>query len=236
MGQKLNWVEVLNLQTTWQSRAHLHAWFNELVGRPTNIIDGTVEGFAEALGFMRRSVANLRFDEPMDLLWLDTQLKTVSIGLLHHQGAQEGSDSHLPRCRSRVKGMLDSDLLRAVKDTLLIQFAEYVGDRLDGTSTYVVTRCEGLQRATAGNHVACEAVYPQELEQQWRQEIPLLRHITPATAELVRCSNLLASNGKSRFCTDECRFATFQLEKQVQEPGDIAVKQRRNRRREKQAE
>jgi hypothetical protein len=127
-------------------------------------------------------------------------------------------------------------LLRAVKDTLLLQFAQYIGDCLDGDPDRTVTRCAGIYRAVAANPIAPETAFTAELEQRWRQEIELLSRSTPATADLQRCHKLLATNGKTRFCTDECRFATLQIEKQVQEPGDIAVKQRRYRRREKQAE
>src|SRR5438270_14084183 len=105
MKRKLDWVELLNEQQLWVNRAVFQAWFNEFCGRPTNLLDGTVDGFTEALGFMRRQVANLHFAEPVDLMWLDTQLKTVTMGLLHHQGAQEGNQSNLPRFRARVKGM-----------------------------------------------------------------------------------------------------------------------------------
>jgi hypothetical protein len=237
MRKKLDWVEILNEQQAWTSRDEFKQWFYALAGRQANLLDGTIDGFIEALGFMRRQVANLHFSEPVDLLWLDTQLKTVTLGLLHHQGAQEGAESKLPRFRARVKGMLDSDLLRAVKDSLLIQFAEYVGNALDGTADKVVSRCEGLKRKTTLRALPPEATCGEEGEQRWREELPLLRRNTPATADLERCPNLFAGTSKTKFCSDTCRFATFQISKQVEEPGYLAAKQRRYRRRqEKQAE
>ncbi|HEY9792907.1 MAG TPA: hypothetical protein V6D22_21075 [Candidatus Obscuribacterales bacterium] len=237
MRRKLAWVDVLNEQTRWVSRAQFQSWFNELAGRPTHLLDGTIESFVEALGFMRRSVANLHFSEPVDLLWLDTQLKTVSLGLLHHQGAQEGTDSRMPRFRARVKGMIDSDLLRAVKDTLLIQFAQYVGDTLDGEASPTVSRCEGLIRTTAEIVLAVDAHYPEEMERRWREEIAALSGQAPGVPDIQRCHNLCTGNGKTHFCSDACRFATQQLAQQVTTPGDLNAKQqRRYRRRQKQAE
>jgi hypothetical protein len=234
MKKKLVWTEVLNDQMRWTCRADFQVWFNDLVGRPTNLLDGTVEGFYEALGFMRRSLANLHFGEPVDLMWLDTQLKTITLGLLHHQGAQEGDASQMPRFRARVKGMIDSDLLRAVKDSLLIQFAEYLGDTLDETATYHVGRCEGLHRHLTPPTVPKEAAYTEEMEQAFRNEVPLLARQTPATSDLYRCINMFSGPAKSRYCSDSCRFATSQTAKQTEEVGDLSVKQRRFRRRQSQ--
>lgn len=236
MRQKLDWMDVLNEQTHWHSRADFRAWFNELVGRPATLLDGTIDGFEEALGFMRRQLGNLHFGEPVDLLWLDTQLKTISLGLLHHQGAQEGQDSRLPRFRSRVKGMIDSDLLRAVKDTMLVQFAEYVGDALDGTSVRSIMRCEGLHRELPGC-IPEAARYSNEIEERWLAELPAIRRAGETGVDLHRCVNLYAGSAKSQFCSDTCRFATFQLEKQLGQPTYVADKPRRYRRRQgKQAE
>jgi hypothetical protein len=137
----LNWVDVLNEQAGWNERADLVAWISEMAGRPLHLLDGTIDGFEEALGYMRRSLEGLP-EGDVDLLWLDTQLKTVTLGLLHHQGAQEGEESRLPRMRARVKGMHDTDLLRAVKDTLLVQFAEYVGEVIDAPDSANVFHCE----------------------------------------------------------------------------------------------
>lgn len=234
MRPKLNWVDVLNEQTRWHERADLKQWFVEQAGRQVSLLDGTIEGFEEALGFMRRQIANVHFGEPVDLLWLDTQLKTVTLGLLHHQGAQEGDSSRLPRFRARVKGMHDTDLLRALKDSLLVQFAEYVGDTLDSESKGSVLRCEGLHKRNAGRPIAPAATYSAEVEDQWRDEVMTHVHVSPEEADdIERCAYLFIGAPKSRFCSDACRFATFQITKQVQEPDYLAAKQRRYRRRNK---
>src|SRR6185437_3217033 len=143
----------------------------------------------------------------------------------------------MPRFRARVKGMIDSDLLRAVKDTLLIQFAQYVGDTLDGEASPTVSRCEGLIRTTAEIVLAVDAHYPEEMERRWREEIAALSGQAPGVPDIQRCHNLCTGNGKTHFCSDACRFATQQLAQQVTTPGDLNAKQqRRYRRRQKQAE
>lgn len=142
MRMKLNWVDVLNEQSRWDGRGDLINWCSDLAGRPLNLLDGTIDGFEEALGYMRRSLGHMQLDEPVDLLWLDTQLKTVTLGLLHHQGAQPGEEGRFPLFRARTKGMHDTDLLRAIKDTLLVQFAEYIGDVLDAPEQANVFTCE----------------------------------------------------------------------------------------------
>lgn len=232
MKSKLSWVDVLNEQTRWYQRADLVQWFCGLAGRPLTLLDGTIEGFEEALGYMRRQLANLHFEEPVDLLWLDTQLKTVTLGLLHHQGAQPGAETQMPQFRARVKGMHDTDLLRALKDTLLVQFAEYVGDALDSGTSGSVQRCDGLHKAAVAPVIAGAAQYPKDVESLWRKELAFTVVEDEAT-ELERCSNLFVAGAKARFCSDACRFATFQVTKQVQEPNYLAEKQRRYRRRNK---
>ena len=228
MSRKLNWIDVLNDQALWQSREDLKAWFFQLAGRKATLLDGTIDSFEETLGYMRRQVANLRFKQPVDLLWLDTQLKTISLGLLHHQGSQEGAASQMPRFRARVKGLNDSDLLRAVKDTLLVQFAEYVGEQLDSESE-LVTRCYGIHRQAGFKPVAAAAVYPDEVEQSWLYEIAVLEQAQTNVSDVRRCTVFFAAAPKAKFCSDACRFAAFQIAKSVQEPSYLAEKQRRFR-------
>jgi hypothetical protein len=317
MRRKFHWVDVLNEQTSWGGRAGLTAWFANLVGRNVMRIDGAVEGFEEALTYMRTELTNIHFGRDVDLNWLDTQLKTVNLGLLHHQGAQDGPESQLPLFRVRVRGMQDADLLRAVKETLLVQFAEFIGSSLDQEQCSV-RRCEGLVKdagiaerysstadfAGSGHlrttnssligdnplpyrnvsiddegavavpiencavDVADDEEYsgfgpryasavcnkygrnsgrapvsgmpdssqsegrlPEHLEKYWRDEIALLAAGSKNTEGWQRCANLFPAAGKSRFCSDSCRFATFQLVKQVEDSGDLGQKQRRYRRR-----
>jgi hypothetical protein len=296
MRIKLNWVDVLNEQAHWRTRSDVIGWFCALVGKPAHLLDGSIDGFEEALLMMRTQLANLHFGEEVDLLWLDTQLKTVSLGLLHLQGAQEGSNSHLPHFRARVKGMHDSDLLRAVKDTLLIQFAEFIGSSLDFGQCQV-SRCEGFYDAKVccelsgngnghtgnghtgngngnghtgngnghtgngndhtgngnghnGNGAPAEKLFASkfhkdaasnaiapissvESEERWRNELPLLAAYR-GPQDLRRCANLFAASGKTRFCSDACRFATFQLAKQMDVSTPASKSRRVKRRQEKQ--
>ena len=230
MRRKLDWVEVLNEQKRWRSRAELLAWLSALIGRNVSIREGgTLDGFEEALHFMRNQVSNLHFGDPVDLLWLDTQLKTVSLGVNHHQGAQPGEDSQLPLFRARVKGMLDADLLRAVKDTLIIQFAEFVGESLDSEAC-LVNRCEGIYRGKMEFGTAEE----EAAEARWRAELRVFTEtVTYTFSDLHRCANLFTGSSKTRFCADTCRFATLQLSKILLEPAyqPDQDKQRRFRRR-----
>lgn len=230
MRRKLDWVEVLNEQKRWRSRAELLAWFSALIGRNVCIRDGTLDGFEEALHFMRNQISNLHFGDPVDLIWLDTQLKTVSLGVNHHQGAQPGEDSQLPLFRARVKGMLDTDLLRAVKDTLLIQFAEFVGQCLDNEAC-LVNRCEGIYRAT-NSDAAPLYLAEADAEVRWQAELRVFPEVgSESAADLHRCANLFTGSSKTRFCADTCRFATLQLTKLLVEPTYQPDKQRRFRRR-----
>jgi len=231
MTKRLSWIDVLNQQSTWHSRADLLDWFSNLIGRRASLLEGSIEGFEEALGFMRRQVANLHFGEPVDLLWLDTQLKTVNLGLLHHQGAQPGDEAVLPRFRVRVKGLLDSDLLRAVKDTLLIQFAEFVGTVLDDEGAMPIVRCQGLYGTDSVRQVAQNATYPAETETRWREEIPMLTRDESTT--VIRCNDFIAAAAKEKYCSDACKFTTMQITKQTQETSYTGEKRRYRKRQSK---
>jgi hypothetical protein len=234
LKRKLDWTDVLNVQTRWTSRADLQAWFDVIAGRPTHLLEGTVESFVEALGFMRRSAACIHFREPVDLMWLDTQLKTITLGLLHHQGVQQGNEGQMPQCRARVKGLIDSDLLRALKDTLLVRFAEYVGDCLDCDAPHLVSRCQGVYRLSDSAPAwSADTEYPSQIEQRFRDEIPLLSG--SATGDLQRCAHLFFGDQKTRYCSDACRFSASQIAKELGIPDLRAVKPRSFRRAEKQA-
>lgn len=228
MTKRLSWIDVLNQQSTWHSRADLLDWFSSLIGRRASLLEGSIEGFEEALGYMRRQVANLHFGEPVDLMWLDTQLKTVNLGLLHHQGSQPGEESVLPRFRVRVKGLLDSDLLRAVKDTLLIQFAEFVGTVLDDDGSMPLVRCQGLYTADTVRQVAAAAIYPADTEMRWREEIPMLAR--EESAPVMRCNDFISVSSKEKYCSDACKFTTMQIAKQSQDAPYSGEKRRYRKR------
>lgn len=235
MDKGLQWIDVLNAEAGWADAQAMNVWLYSLIGRPLNLPDGAMQSLTEALGFMRRSVANMHFDEPVDLLWLDTQLKTVTLGLLHHQGAQPGDGNSLPMFRAHVKGLRDSDLLRVVKDTLLVQFANYVGIQLDGDATHQVRRCAGLFRPSCDEfQTGVSEGIAQEMELRYRQEIPLLD--SPSSEGIHRCANFFINGQKNSYCSDTCRFATLQIANDDSRPAYIVNKQRGFKRRQKQAE
>jgi hypothetical protein len=69
-----------------------------------------------------------------------------------------------------------------------------------------------------------------EYEKRWRQEIELLNeHGQTKAPELERCPDLFVASPKARFCSDACRFTTFQIAKHVKTPGYHAEKQKRYR-------
>ncbi len=230
MTRRLNWIDVLNEQPKWRARTDLVNWFSELIGRPAALKDGAVEGFEEALGFMRRQMANLHFSEPVDLIWLDAQLKTVNLGLLHHQGAQEGINGRLPLFRARVKGLLDSDLLRSVKDTLLVQFAEFTATSLAEGEPLSVHRCQGLEKTSSTDSRAAAAWYPVQTEMRWLAEIPLAAGLPQKDRDSVRrCLMLFPSISQTDFCSHICCTSSYEIGKQAQEPAVVTEKQRRYR-------
>lgn len=49
MLAKLNWIDILNEQATWQVYDDLIAWFSGLLGRPVCLPDRAAETFNESL-------------------------------------------------------------------------------------------------------------------------------------------------------------------------------------------
>lgn len=124
----------------------------------------------------------------------------------------------------------DADsLLELLRKTLLLQFAQFIGGIIDSgiDETPRIDRCHGVYRDDS--NVPDLAAFPPKVEKQWRDEIELLVQHEAAASDVVRCEYFFPRTAKGRFCSDSCRFSTFQITKQLEEPNYLADKQKRYR-------
>ncbi|MBA3859868.1 MAG: hypothetical protein C0507_23410 [Cyanobacteria bacterium PR.3.49] len=225
-GLKLRWIDTLNEETGWTGDGDVLDWLYKLTGRRLNLSSGELATFFEQLGFMREQVTSLHFGESPALECLQERLQGISLTI-----NEEHDLNGLPLLMARQASNSDADFLKSVCDTLLIQFAAFLSEALDSQSSPKIVRCEGLFREEQQERKRLGAL-PAQRESAWRAEISLIHEAEPRVAdEIQRCEDLFVLSSKAKFCSDACRFATFQISKQLKEPGYMKEKQRRYRNR-----
>lgn len=223
---KLGWIEALNEETQWTSEADALDWLYKVTGRRLSINDGAINSFFDTLLFMRELVSSLHFGEPLACDALQARLEGISLAV--NPGYAQNS---LPLLVARRASNSDADVLRSVCDTLLLQFSSFLSEAFDSQSTPKIVRCEGLFREGRKERRRLGAL-ARGREAAWRAELSLLEEADKEVAqEIQRCEDLFVFSGKAKFCSDACRFSTFQITKQLKDPGYMKEKQRRYRNR-----
>lgn len=225
---KLHWIQALNDQTQWTSDAEALEWIYRYTGRKIAVGDKDLISFFDQLNFMREQVTSLHFDEPPALDKLQERVGRISLAI------NEGYETDaLPLLMARRASNSDADVLRSVCDTLLLQFAAFLSEAVETGSApkQKVVRCEGLFREGSKERKRHGALV-NEREAAWRAELSLLQEGEQEVVdEIQRCEDLFVFSAKAKFCSDACRFSTFQITKQLREPGYMKEKQRRYRNR-----
>lgn len=220
---KLDWMDVLNEQFEWNTTEDLNKWFTKLTGKKPSFSKASINEFQKCLNFIRDQVSALHFDEPVDLKTLDKRLSTIKLSM--------AKTDLLPALHAKAQGTSDADLLKAMEETILIQFASFLSDFLANQGEIALNRCEGLfkeQRSFDDESLAP----PMETEKRWRKEIPIFIECKLLSSpDIHRCGDFFIGKAKARFCSEACRFRTFQLNKQLTDPDYLADKQRRYRQR-----
>lgn len=224
MAVASGWIEVLNEQTTWKSPADLVTWFSSLTGRALSPDAEAVAEFQNALAFIRQQATALHFRETLDVAGIDVRLSVVALTFAPVRA--------MPTLRARAPGDSDADVLKALENTLLVQFAEFAGQCLDSNYAVDIARCEGVYRESTPNDPEYVNPFEAHSERRWRNEIPILSEAGLIESEQIeRCCDFFVLRPKARFCSEECRFRSFQLNKQLSDPGYLAAKQKRYRQR-----
>ncbi len=227
-AKPINWIDVLNDQTTWKTRQEFLAWFSQLTGRPPSLTEDSINEFESTLRFIREQLAALHFSKSINLNELNQRLRQITVQLA--DCSTESAKIRLPSFRAYAQSKNDADVLRSIGNSLLLQFAQAAGSAIDSDfENMPFSRCEGLYKRSLEDDIAAAAAYPGQTEQRWREEITLLKETSTQSDDLLRCSDFFVKTPKGRFCSDACRFTTFQIAKQLQDPNYLAEKQRRYR-------
>lgn len=114
--------------------------------------------------------------------------------------------------------------------TLILNFSSDLSRMIESGDGLFVHRCEGLFRNQKADQISTVSGVNNATEELWRKEIPLIvEQRLEQTPEIQRCADLFVTRSRSKYCSDACRFATFQIAKQLKDPQYLAEKQRRYR-------
>lgn len=222
----VTWFEALNEQSLWTSGAMRTAWLADVTGTAINPSDASLAKFDDTLRRIRLHAGAMHFGAGESVAWLNEELRNCCPGL--YESSQAG---RLPAFRIEADSDDHDEILNALRRTLIMQFAAFVGDVLqNGEQASRIERCEGLYRDDA---LPVVARFPVDVETAWRKEIDVLEENAADAEDVLRCGDFFLKSPKARFCSDKCRFTTFQIAKQLQEPGYLANKQKRYRERNK---
>jgi hypothetical protein len=227
---KLRWIDALNDQTQWTSDQDALDWLYKLTARQLLVSSEELAAFFEQFDFIREQVTNFHFGEAVAFDRLQEKLNGVAL-FVHVDHASDG----LPLLMASKGSNSDADVLRSISDTLLMQFVSFLSEAVQAESSPSIVRCEGLFREGGKERKRLGAL-KRERESAWRAELSLLQEAEPDVVdEIQRCEDLFVYSAKAKFCSDACRFSTFQITKQLKDPGYMKEKQRRYRnRKEKQ--
>ncbi len=224
----LTFIDVLNEQTTWQTSFDVKTWF-ERVSEQSAPSDGSVSEFQSLLSEIRNAVSALHFNQSATLDWLDKYLAKLHLEFCPPGHDDQATSRLLPALRARRSSDSSDSLLRCVGDTMVLQFAQFLSECVQ-SKQILVGRCEGLFKTATLEDRDGVSQYPHEVELCWREEIPVLveSKLTDDFA-IQRCADFFLVTPKGRFCSDSCRFTTFQITKQLKDPNYLAEKQKRYR-------
>lgn len=230
MTEKLSWIRVLNEEAEWQRPEDMIKWLSTNCGQRLNPSKKAQDGFAAVLRLMRGVVDAFHFGEDLKLDWMDKRLGRANFALGYEDWLPVPLSEFLPLLHARVRDSSDDALLEAISDTLVLQFSQFVDSVLGSDEEHGVARCLGVFRLPGNAKLDAVPSASPESEMRWRKEVELLNnHGLTDTPELQRCPDLFIASPKARFCSDACRFTTFQIAKHLNAPGYHAEKQKRYR-------
>lgn len=213
----LDWREILNEEATWHDYGDFSAWFSQVAGRLPVPEKMRYEKFCSELDFIREQASLIYFDQKPDVISINKQLKLYSLEI----DAEATSETRLPSLLAVARP--GDQILDRLYGSLLVGFAQFVADNQNGGPG--LCRCEGVFRDARMSDVPLT-----EPEKRYRQEISLLEEKSLLDdAGIQRCADFFVGRSKARFCSDTCRFMTFQISKQLKDPRYLAEKQRRYR-------
>lgn len=207
----------------WLSNDHVRDWFASILKRPPDLSEQSIAEFQRIMNEIRYALQEVHFQRAPQLGYIQNRVGSISMGFQSPLG-----ELPLFRALPAQTNNKDEALFIAVAETVLMQFCSYLGEVLAGRSLDLY-RCEGLFRDPKMKSISPAPGVVVEKEMEWRCEIPFLGDLSnDPTSELHRCADFFLG-GKGKFCSDACRFATFQIVKQLKDPAYLSEKQKRYR-------
>ncbi len=239
---ELSWIDTLNEQTQWTNDLQASAWMQQLVRwRPSSSparepTSGELEFFLTLLTQIRNLVYQIHFCNSFDLgRETDaTRMQDVDTAFLSHY-LRNLTLSFDPNSSPSLSASLNLPELSeseyvTMLGTLILNFSSDLSRMIESGDGLFVHRCEGLFRDQKADQISTVSGVNNATEELWRKEIPLIvEQRLEQTPEIQRCADLFVTRSRSKYCSDACRFATFQIAKQLKDPQYLAEKQRRYR-------
>jgi|688.fasta_scaffold467161_1 hypothetical protein len=224
----ISWVSALNDHSEWKSESDANKWLAAATGKKdARASSSACQKFSGTLSRIRECIYQTHLDSGADFSWLAIQVKQLNLAF---DFSQEAVRLNLPALRGNSALFHnDDELLESISAALIIQFANHVSLSL-ATGTEICGRCEGLYRDSRAVRLSMVPEVQDEVELPWRKEISLLvKNSLVSDKQIQRCADLFPSGSRSKYCSDKCRFNTFQIVKQYKDPDYLAEKQRRYR-------
>ncbi|MDR3613567.1 MAG: hypothetical protein P4L53_08370 [Candidatus Obscuribacterales bacterium] len=225
-SEKLNWIDFLNESCTWETKALAEQFLSGIAGSTIKLTPVETSHMSDLESYMREQLASIHFRRKLDLEYINERLSKLQLEL---------TDSKSKRRRGRLPSLspsssIENNPLQRILDSVLFQFACFLGETIDSETPYTVARCEAIYKTTSLKD--CKSFYKKfrSLENSWKEEI---LDDSPMAPDLERCADFFISAPGTKFCTDICRFNSFAVRKQIEIPSYQAEKQRRYRERQK---
>jgi hypothetical protein len=228
--KKLYWLEILNLQAEWRQEMQMWQWLSATFGHKPKLAPSSLLHLEEAFSCMREIVDSLHFGEQPNLDWLEKRLDKIRPSVAAEKFLCAHIQTVMPLFHASIAGQTDDDILNAITNTLLLQFAQFIGGANQNNQIPQICRCQGIVRQFGNAESVENQSSLSKNELRWRQELDLLNeHALTQSPTIERCADFFITSGKARFCSDACRFATFQFSKHLESPEYHAEKQKRYR-------
>jgi len=217
---RLDWTEMLNEEAAWCDYSDFAKWFASIAPELKVPDEPAYSRFRTALEAVRTEAARIYFGEPVNTELVNGWLRDVTLELDNESVAGTRLPLLLAARTERHQTILDR-----LMGALLVGFAQFVAEHASGGPG--LCRCQGVFRDQR-----FEGATLKDFELRYRREIELLdEQDLLEDPSVQRCADFFVGRSKARFCSDSCRFVTFQISKQMNDPGYLAEKQRRYRER-----
>ncbi len=118
------------------------------------VSDQDLDQFDECIVQMRRTIDSLHFGLAPDLQWLDLQLADLKLRVSYESFLPLHVREVLPLLHAQVQDTSAHYLLKALTQTLLLQFAEFVDRALADDQAPSIARCEGIFRENSSKNLS----------------------------------------------------------------------------------